>query len=577
MLHGWIDNASELAAALRARQGDPAALYAAAVARWGEDADARIHGCYAAIVHCPDASLRLSRSPWRAPPLYRALYRALHEPRERTEAGGGWIASPLLRVLFAGGIERRADWTKIADELACIWPDGGADPPFTGIKAVRLGEVVTLRGQDARARSWYELPVPMADRDYREADAVEKARGLLDEAVAAARRWSGAPALALSAGLDSPLVAASWARQAGEGERLDCFTFVPDARWRGETAPGTFGDDSEGVRALAARYPALRCRFTRGDVGAFDREARSLQHAMQLFVPGLANVGMMHELHSAARAAGARELWSADLGNTTFSADGVPAYCEYARPGRLGQLRRLLAGRAGDDRSLMRKFLALSVLPRLPRSVRSRLRAAVHPQAADFVAHQTLLRPGALGERAARSAWADLVFDTSRAGEVARAHEAEEGRGADFDLAMEERYGIVRRDVTAYRPLIEFCLSLPTRAFAWDGMDRRLARRMGEGLLPEEIRANRSYGRHNADWHERIAADRERLIEAFRHAGDHPALGAILDTDRIVALLEDWPDAPVHDYHRDWPLRLGIPRALVAVRFAGMLDDRNDL
>ena len=561
---GWIDNADDLARLLDMPAASPAALYLAAVARWAEGADARIHGSYAAIVTRPSGALRLARAPWAAPPLYFA------------KAQGCWLASPLLRVLFAGGVPREPDWEAILDELACVWPEGGAAPPFRGIEAVRLGSVVELAGGEARHHRWYAPPQPLAEAEWREPEAVEQAHALLGEAVDAARRWSSAPVLALSSGLDSSLVAATWAEQADRRARLDCLTFLPDRSWQGDAAPGTFGDDGPGVRALAQRHPALRCHFTTGDVGAFDREARAMQQSMQVLAPGLANVAMMHELYGQAKTLGARELWTADLGNTTFSNEGLPAYREYVRPGRFAQLCRLLANRAGDPRSMPRKLFALSVLPGLPRFLRRRLRALVHSETRDFVAHQTLLRRDVLGSRARSSAWADLTYPSTRAEEVALAHEAQEGRAADVHLAFEERYGIVRRDVTAYRPLIEFCLRQPTRAFAWNGVDRRLARCMGRGLLPEELRTNRLYGRHNTDWHERISADRDRLIETFRRARDHDRLSALYDFDRILGLLENWPASPPHGFHEDWPLRLGIPRALVAVRWVGMLEDRND-
>ena len=565
---GWIDNADELQSALGVEHSDAATLYAAAVARWCRQADERIQGCYCSIVRLPDDTLRLSRSPWDAPPLYYA-----HD-------SGGWVVSPFLRVLFAAGIDKVPDWEGIADELACAWPDGGYAPPFRDVGAVPLGAITMLHRDAARTDRWYTLP-DIAE-DYDEAEAVETAQGLLDDAVAAARRWSDAPSLALSGGLDSPLVASTWARNAAPDEHLDCLTFVPDLAWRGEAPSGAFGDESERVREFCAMYPALRCHIATGDVGSFDRDARSLLASMQVYAPGLANVAMMHEIYEQARKLGATELWTADLGNATFSNQGLAAYREYARPGRFAQLLPLLANRADDERPMWRRFAALSIVPRLPARLRRRIRSALHSEEADLVAHQTLLRPATLdGDararvRRAQSVWSDLTFEQTRREGIEGDCEAAEGRGHDVHLAFEERYGIVRRDVTAYRPLIEYCLSLPTRAFAWDGMDRRLARRMGEDRLPSSIHANRLYARHNIDWHERIARDREGLIETFERARDHPQLARILDLDRIVNLLENWPEQAPHGYHRDWPLRNGIPRALIAARFAGMIDDRND-
>ena len=568
---GWIDNAAELETSLNMPHAGTATLYAAAVARWGEGADRRINGSYCAIVALPDSSLRLSRSPWDAPPLYYG------------RSGKGWVASPLLRVLFAAGVERSLDWDMVADELACAWPGGGIEPPFRDIGAVPLGTITMLASGGQREHRWYRLPQPMEERHYDETEAVRTTLGLLDEAVAAAKRWSIKPSLALSGGLDSPLVAASWARMADAEESHDCLTFVPDTAWRGYTPMGTFGDESGRVRELGAMYPALQCHIATGDVGSFDREARSLLASMQVYAPGLANVAMMHELYGKARELGSAELWTADLGNTTFSNQGLSAYCEYAKPGRFGQLFALLRNRADDHRPLWRRFVALSILPQLPARLRKRLRATVHSEEAGFVAHQTLLRPEALkgSERArirhAQSAWADVTHERTRAEGIAEEWEACEGRAHDVHLAFEERYGVARRDVTAYRPLIEYCLSLPTKAFAWDGIDRRLARNMGEGRLPRSIHANRLYARHNVDWHERIARDRMALIETFERAAEHPQLSSILDCERILDLLADWPDRPPDGYHVDWPLRNGIPRALIAARFAGMIEDRNDL
>ena len=457
---GWIDNGAELEASLDMPRAGAAALYAAAFARWGERADRRVNGSYCAIVALPDSSLRLSRSPWDAPPLYYG------------RSGKGWVVSPLLRVLFAAGVERRLDWDRIADELACAWPGGGIEPPFRNIGAVPLGTVATLAPDGVRNHRWYELPQPIGETQFDEREAVPTALALLDEAVDAARRWSKKPALALSGGLDSPLVAASWARTAATEESLDCLTFVPDIAWQGHSPKGTFGDESGRVRELCEMYPSLRCHIATGDVGSFDREARTLLASMQVYAPGLANVAMMHELYGKARELGSAELWTADLGNTTFSNQGLSAYCEHAKPGRFGQLFALLRNRADDHRPLWRRFVALSVLPRLPARLRTRLRAAVHSEEVGFVAHQTLLRQEALkgSERArirhAQSAWADVTHERTRAEGIAEGWEGCEGRAHDVHLAFEERYGVARRDVTAYRPLIEYCLSLPTKAFA---------------------------------------------------------------------------------------------------------------
>ena len=55
LLAGWIDNRTELEAELGTGPCDPARLYAAAVERWGIDADRRVIGNYAALARALSA------------------------------------------------------------------------------------------------------------------------------------------------------------------------------------------------------------------------------------------------------------------------------------------------------------------------------------------------------------------------------------------------------------------------------------------------------------------------------------------------------------------------------------------
>ena len=133
-----------------------------------------------------------------------------------------------------------------------------------------------------------------------------------------------------------------------------------------------------------------------------------------------------------------------------------------------------------------------------------------------------------------------------------------------------------KRDVLTYRPLVEFCMSLPTRAFAWDGEERRLARLMGMGRVPEAIRTNRLHGQHNVDWHARMTPAREDMMDLLERARDHPFLGRSLDIERLQRLIEDWPEGPDFSWENDYPRRLALPRAILAARFIGHVENRNE-
>lgn len=572
VLQGWIDNAREIAGALGLRTHDTAEVYAAALAKWGEDADAHLIGSYAAIASLPSGELRLARSPWVAPPLY------YHMSPERV------VASPLHRVLFAAGAPRELDYDRIIDELVYDFRDGEEVGWYKGIRQVPLGCSVTIGRESRHLNRWYSVEnLPQIsfpdDNDYPEA-----ANELLGEAAQNVLESCSNPAIALSGGLDSPLAADALTRAMPGEQRLQAISFVPHPDWDGFEPPGLMGDESDLARQFSAYNGQIDLHIADPEPGGFDYRSQDVMQAMEIFAPGLANVGMMHGVWAKARELGCDMLVDAELGNQTFSDNGRWAYVEYARAGKWGELSQLLRDRPGDTRSLARKVMALSILPQLPAGIRSAIRALVHPQRRDMTGLLTLLTDTTRQQHRARAraagrerAWDDLTHPRSRQAAVQQYALQANGPAHDVHLAFEQLYGVRRRDLTAYRPLVEFCLGLPGEQFASHGMERRLARRMAHGRMPEVQRLETRHGQHNVDWHARMTPRRKDLMRYAEAMRDHPWLSRIADIDRMSDLLEHWPSAPAHTWEGDYPLMLGLPRIVLAAQFVGLVEGRNDI
>ncbi|MXP47795.1 hypothetical protein GRI43_10415 [Altererythrobacter luteolus] len=544
-------------------------IYQAAVARWGETADCRLVGNYAAISAMPDGSLRLARSPWNAPPLYYA------NNCERA------VASPLLRALFAAGVPRDLDYDYVIDQLAYDFRDGDDACWYRGVSKVPQGSVTILKRGSTQTDCWYRVD-DICRSDPR--GAAERALELVRDASEHALNIADSPALALSGGLDSSITASCLIEALPASQQLKTISFGQDSEWPGASSPDTMGDEIPLVREFAKMHPRISMHVADRAIGDFDHRTREMAAAMQIFAPGLANVGKFHGIYAKASQLGCDTLFSAELANQSFSADGRWAYAEYARAGKWGELLRLLANRPGDDRPILRKIAALSILPHLPAAARRGLRALVHPQRRDMVRLLTPLSVEALGNqrsratlRASQSDWEDLTFPLNRQQAARHDYLAADSVGEDVNLAFEQLYGVRRRDVTAYRPLIEFCIGLPTESFACDGAERKLAKQMAKGRMPEEQRLNPRYGQHNADWHTRIGRRRGTLLTGIAAMRDHEFLSRTLDLDRIETLLRDWPEQPSLDIDADWPRMLAIPRAVLAAQFIGLIEGRNDL
>ena len=268
------------------------------------------------------------------------------------------------------------------------------------------------------------------------------------------------------------------------------------------------------------------------------------------------------------------------LGNFTFSLDGDWAASEYLRQGKLGRLIRLLRNPLqDDDRSFVRKLAAEALLPNFPEKTQLAIRSIFHANRFGTVPPSSPLRPAAAAawrkDEATGSAFEKPNIARNQRDAI-RMMWASADSGEDLDLGLERMHGIEFRDVSAYRPLIEFCHGLPVEQLRRDGRDRYLARRLAKGFMPDAQRLEQRHGRHNADWHARIMPRRDELAEQLRSIRSHSGLNELLDIDKLLALLGDWGEAtPIRPEHQ-WPRHMALTRALTAAAFVSHAEKRND-
>ena len=566
LFHGRLDNCADLASELGIASGDPALVYACAVERWGRDAERRCIGSYCAIVECGDGTLRLSRSPWTAPPLVYA------------NDGLKAVVASVPRVLFAAGVPQTLNLTRFADTLYFnpVFDDGGW---FEATWRVPHGTIVTLAEGSRHVDRWYD---PMAVPEIRLATDqayVDAAQSLVDEAATKAMVGVRQPAIALSGGLDSPQAAAAILRILPKDAVLRSFTAVPLDQWDGRVSPGMFGDERPWVEHLALTEPRLRPTFLDRPEGGFDERLPEMFAAMGVAPRHTANLSFYHAVFAAARQAGCDVMFDAESGNDTLSHDGRWCYVEFLRTGRWRQLYWVMKARP-DPRPVWRRIASLSVLRSLPTPLRRGIRRIVGRAGLKHHAQLHLLTPTAiarfkLSERAQAGGTLDHEYLATREETIRHAYRTIDFEAAEVWQAIEEIHGITRRDVFAYRPLIEFCMGLPTEQFVRDGVDRFLARRMARGVMPEAQRINPLYGQHSADWHTRLTRQRDQLLAEAKRLRDDPDLNAILDIDRMIDLLQDWPDETPLDRETALPRQVGLTRAFIAARYMRFVSGRN--
>jgi asparagine synthase (glutamine-hydrolysing) len=574
LFHGSFDNLSEIAADLGLPAGraagsaaDRAAVYGEAVARWGNDADLRIHGSYCAAIDLGEEGLRLSRSPWHPPPLHYVA------------DGERALACSSLRGLVAGGVPRELDRTVLAEMLAGA-QERGTRGWYKGTFTVLPGSAVIVRAGGVSLHRWYDPEALPQVRFRRDEDYVEAAAELLSRSVAAALRESRSPGISLSGGLDSGLAAAEVLRQLPAGRRLPSFTHCPHPDWNGVSPPGTFGNERAAVEAFAAMHPALDPQFLADPERGFDDAAMPLAAATGMFFRMIQIAAPFQGVWRAARDARVDLLLGADLGNVTLSCGARWAACEFLRTGEWEECAAALRTIRGDSRPMWRRFAAEAVLPNMPRALRRAARSLAHPGGIGTAEVMNILRPGLASHAppAAAERFGSDPFELPRSQReaVTRLFHAEMMDAGEVIQGYEQIYGLRYRDLTAYRPLMELCFGMPTSQFMRGGVDRWLARRMAAGRMPESQRMNRLQGGHHVDWHERMTPRLPELRARLDRVAQHPWLGEWIDTDRLGALLDDWPDASSCDVAVQMPRLYSLPLAINAADFVDWIDGRND-
>lgn len=558
-----LDNREELSDSLGVRGGalrsaSDADLLLAALLRWQHDAVDRLVGDFAfAFFDGARQRLVLARDPLGQRPLFW-----------RRDASG-FAFSSMPRGLHAAGAARNPDLATLARYMAALPQDSEASF-YSGIQRVRPGHllIVTPGGQSS-VRYWQPSRERLRFTGF--GDAVAAFRFELDRAVRSRLDDAGATvATHLSGGWDSSAVTATAARLLGGSGRVAAFTAVPNGGV-GPVPASRLADEGRLAAATASLYGNIDHRLVPSDrasiVDTLDRSAALFERPP--FNP--CNHGWLARIRAAAREAGAHVLLTGEIGNWTLSAAPTSLLADYVRQGRLREWWRETRAMTDQGRARWRGVGAASFGPWLPTPLWRRIQG---------------LSSSAASETALRPAFADLLaeeMDEQLFGQPARPKDNMERTRAAFHQMDFGEYrsgilagwGIDKRDATADRRLLEFCLRLPIEMLLSGGTRRPLARAALADRLPAAVLDERRKGLQAANWHTDLTAELPRLRELVDRIEHHPSASLMIDTGLLRRWLREWPSGGWHRPEIVARYRIALLVALAAGHFAIHASGRN--
>ena len=528
-----IDNREELAQTLgigadRLRDMPDSAVVIQACRKWGKQAAEHLVGdfCFA-MWDRKSRQLTLSRDHMGQRSLF--YYR-----------GEGFL-------VFA--TELRAIWThplapRTLDEAAIarqLFPLGG-DPLTEGrwmykdICAIPGGCSVTVdaSGEVTISRYWTAAGDP-AHEGRDEAYYVETYRKVLTEAVACrTRRLSGSPALMLSGGFDSSIIAALAAPIArSRGRKLLTFSEVVSEQYEGSSH-----DIRRWVEACGRKMPDLDVRY-------LPHHRRSpLQDIEQrvLTNDGPAGPGDAgnHGIMAAAASAGASLVMDGVGGDYTVNPRGAGALVRLLRKGRyLSLFRSLRLQRRLSKQTRWQQIRLELINPLLPAAILKWLRPPVvaiddYPINEAFYRREMSRSPAAAAPKSrtrSPTAMRQDMAQFARAGaaipRITRAVAAS-SHGLEFTRPMHDKR------------VVEFGLAVPEDLYVKNGRNRYLAcAAFSDSLPPELLLREQANDRMTPDIFDSIDLAMPELTLEIERLSQNKSLSAYIDFPKLQRLLSD--------------------------------------
>jgi asparagine synthase (glutamine-hydrolysing) len=560
-----LDNREELIGELGlapsdARKFSDAAILLTCIERWNEDAINRLVGDFAfALWNEKAQTLLLTRDFVGQRPLY------YYQSRDF------FAFATMPKGLHALSEIPRAPDEEMVAEFLTVMPQSGSRSFFKDIKRVEPGHIVRVTRDQISSRRYWQPRRP-SRTTWKLEECVEGLRYHLDQAVQS--RLRGTRELIgsnLSSGIDSGAVTATAARLlAANGGKVVAFTAVPSQGYDGPSPRNRYADEGPLAAIVAATYPNIEHVLIRSEKNSpLDGIDRGFYLYEQPLL-SLSNTRWIEAINSSARSRKLKVMLIGQFGNMTISYNGLETLPELLRAGRLFDLCKTAHKLVANSNMRWRGVAAQTFGSFLPLQVTKWLNS-LHFGHFPEVEEYSILRSKTLRDmnltKLAGERGLDFSYRPWNDGFAMRVWGMQRSDNGNINKGTLAGWGIDRRDPTADKRLVEYCLSIPTEMYLTAGVQRAVSKTAFADRLPHAILHEQNRGYQAADWHEGLtAAQGEIETELARLAAFTPT-ATLLDIERMVSLIKNLPSTGWNNTDVIQHYRLALLRGVSAGHF----------
>jgi asparagine synthase (glutamine-hydrolysing) len=386
-----------------------------------------------------------------------------------------------------------------------------------------------------------------SDREYDEAF-----KKVFFEAVNCRLRSNGDIGIMLSGGLDSGSVACIAAKKlASEGKRLKAFSAIPMDGFKDKTSTDRVADESEYIESIsdfAGNIDVTYCQSKGKD--SFNKIDWFINILEQPY-KNIENSFWADEIVQKASQSGCKSLLTGQYGNATVSYGEFFTHIDNLfKRGSFIKILNEINGTSklyNASKFYVGKAVCKSLIPyNLRKFIHNRNKKNNDDEKYNYSpVNKNLLKKWDIEKRLEEKGF---NINSIRNYDLKEARKFIVNPVAFTQIGIIETksslaYGIMRRDPTKDKRVIEFCISLPSDQFVRNGQERHLIRRSMEGILPDKVRLNvRLRGLQSADWMQRLELKRKEIYNELEKILENEMLHKYIDFDKLkqeMNLLKD--------------------------------------
>lgn len=386
-----------------------------------------------------------------------------------------------------------------------------------------------------------------SDKEYDEAF-----KKVFFEAVHCRLRSSNEVGIMLSGGLDSGSVACIAASKLSqEGKKIKAFSSIPMLKYKDNLSKCYTANESDFIEAISNSVDNIDVTYCRSEGKHSLTNIESFINILEQPYKTIENLFWYNEIIETASENGCKVLLDGQYGNCTISYGDffIHALTLYREKRILTLIKeiRSYSKLKNIHPYIVSKAVTKMILPyKFRKAVSSKLNKN-YDRFSKVPVNSQLVKKWNVEKRFDEE---NLNQRTQRYFDLYETHKQIVNPVAFSHIgAMETKLslanGIVKRDPTRDKRVIEFCLSLPTEQFVKNGQERYLIRRSMEGILPDKVRLNISTrGLQSADWIQRLIPEWEHIYDELEACLSDSDINAYIDVDKLKKELSSIRDIP---------------------------------